>query len=154
MPSVDPPVQEFRRRSPAEAPEPVDVDQPFDVDDLYALRQTLAAHASRHGAPGQQIDHLLIVASELASNAVRHGGGSGRLRLWHADGVLYCQVTDDGVGLVDRTVGTVPRDPTSSDGGRGMWICRNLTEELVIETGVNGRGTTVTSAIPRPLGAA
>jgi anti-sigma regulatory factor (Ser/Thr protein kinase) len=154
MTSIDPPVQQSRRRSPAEAPELVDVDQPFDVDGLYALRQTLAAHASRYGAPGEQIDHLLIVASELASNAVRHGGGSGRLRLWQADGMLYCQVADDGVGLADMAVGTVPPEPTSSDGGRGIWICRHLTDELVIQVGPNGRGTTVTAAIPPPTGAA
>ena len=121
-------------------PQRVDVDQPFDAEGLYALRATLAAHASRHGAPEQQIEHLIVVASELATNAIRHGGGAGRLRLWHHDNTLYCQVTDNGPGITD---------PTNPYGGRGIWITRHLTSELHIEPGPNGRGTTITAAIPR-----
>lgn len=131
-------------------PQRVDVDQPFDADGLYALRATLAAHASRHGTPEQQIEHLIIVASELAANAIRHGGGAGRLRLWHHDTTLYCQVTDQGPGITDPVVGTTPPDPTNPYGGRGIWITRHLTSELRIEPGPNGRGTiTITAAIPR-----
>jgi anti-sigma regulatory factor (Ser/Thr protein kinase) len=134
----------------------VDVDQPFDVDGLYALRSTLAAHASQLGADPDQIEHLVIVAGELATNVIRHGGGTGRLRLWHHDGVLYCQVSDNGPGIRDPDVGTKPPDPAGHDGGRGLWICRHLTTELTIDTGPDGHGATVTAAIgqdhgpPRP----
>ncbi|MEH1127409.1 hypothetical protein [Micromonospora sp. CPCC 206061] len=41
-------------------------------------------------------------------------------------------------------------DPTRLDGGRGMWICRNLTTEIVIDSGPGGCGATVTAAIPAP----
>jgi len=128
----------------------VDVDHSFDANGLYALRATLAAHASELGATDQQIEHLIIVGSELANNAVRHGGGSGRLRLWHHGSTLYCQVTDQGPGIADPTVGHSRPDPRSSDAGRGMWICRRLTTELIIENGPDGRGTVVTAAIPAP----
>ncbi|GLI02546.1 ATP-binding protein [Phytohabitans aurantiacus] len=128
----------------------VDVDQTFDADGLYALRATLAAHASALGAPDEQVEHLLIVAVELATNAIRHGGGSGRLRLWRDNGHLYCQVSDRGPGIPDATVGRTPPDPTRLDGGRGMWICRNLAARIVIDRGPGGRGATVTAAIPAP----
>jgi anti-sigma regulatory factor (Ser/Thr protein kinase) len=137
-------------RQPAAAPAPraVDVDQPFDADGLYALRATLAAHTSRHGASEEQIQHLIIVASELATNAIRHGGGTGRLRVWHDETAFYCEVTDQGSGMTDPSLGTTPPDPTSPDGGRGIWIVRNLTSDLRIGAGPDGRGTTVTAAIP------
>jgi anti-sigma regulatory factor (Ser/Thr protein kinase) len=127
----------------------VNVDQPFDLDGLYALRSTLAAHASALGADPDQIEHLVIVAGELASNAIRHGGGTGQLRLWHRDGVVYCQVSDNGPGIRDPDVGTKPPDPANHDGGRGLWICRHLSTELTIEAGPEGQGATVTAAIPR-----
>jgi anti-sigma regulatory factor (Ser/Thr protein kinase) len=126
----------------------VDVDEPVDADRLYALRATLAAHASELGAAQERVDHLLIVASELATNAIRHGGGTGRLRMWHRDGILYCQVSDDGPGIANPTVvGNTPPDPGRSDGGRGLWICRNLADELIIEAGEDGRGATVTAVM-------
>jgi anti-sigma regulatory factor (Ser/Thr protein kinase) len=124
-----------------------DVDQPVDAGGLYGLRETLAAHASRLGADDDQIDDLLIVTSELATNAVRHGGGTGRVRLWQHDDRLYCQVSDDGPGIGDPTSGSTPPDPTTGDGGRGLWICRRLATELIIEPGLGGRGTTVTAVI-------
>ncbi|WP_221320703.1 ATP-binding protein [Actinoplanes sp. L3-i22] len=123
-----------------------EVDQPFTGDGLYELRETLGAHADRLGADEDQIDHLLIVASELATNAVRHGGGGGRIRLWQRDDALFCQVSDDGPGIVGGSAGHVRPSPTAGDGGRGLWICRHLTAELSIETGPDG--TTVTAAIP------
>lgn len=128
----------------------VDVDQAFDADGLYALRATLAAHASGFGVPEEQVEHLLIVAVELATNAIRHGGGTGRLRLWHGNGHLYCQVSDRGPGIADPAVGRTRPDPTRLDGGRGMWICRNLATEVVIDSGPGGRGATVTAVIPMP----
>ncbi len=128
--------------------EEFDLVQPFDGASLYGLRETLAAHAGRLGAGEDQIDCLLIVASELASNAVRHGGGAGHVRLWHRDDVLFCQVSDHGPGITDPTVGNALPDPTDGEGGRGLWICRRLSTHLSIEAGPDGHGAMVTAAIP------
>jgi anti-sigma regulatory factor (Ser/Thr protein kinase) len=122
----------------------VDVDQSFDGAGLYALRATLAAHASSLGATDGAIERLVIVAGELATNSILHGGGSGRMRLWHDDTTLYLQITDQGPGIADHAVGTVAPTPTST-GGRGLWICRNLAQELIIESDHRGRGASVTA---------
>ena len=127
-------------------PDVVDVDQLFDTTGLYALRATLAAHASRLGASDEEIERLVTVAGELATNAIHHGGGTGRMRLWHDDTALYLQVTDQGPGIADQTVGTVPPTPTSTS-GRGLWICRNLSQRLIIGSGPRGRGAAVTATI-------
>src|SRR5882757_550746 len=79
MSTADPPISPGPGR--AAAPTTFDVDEPFDLDGLHALRSTLAAHASELGAPDRQIEALVIVASELATNAIRHGSGHGRIRL-------------------------------------------------------------------------
>jgi len=143
----DPPVDRASR-TVGEMPDTVEVDQSFDGHGLYGLRETLAAHAGRLGADEDQIDHLLIVASELATNAVRHGGGAGRVRLWHHQDTLFCQVSDHGPGITDPTVGGTLPDPITSEGGRGLWICRRLAARLSIEAAVDGPGTVVTVAIP------
>jgi anti-sigma regulatory factor (Ser/Thr protein kinase) len=144
--SPDSPVR--RLAGPADAaPQAFDVDQPVDGDGLYGLRETLAAHASRLGADDDQIDHLLIVASELAANAVRHGGGTGHVRLWHHHGLLFCQVSDHGPGISDPAVGATLPDPTAGDGGRGLWICRRLATAVSIEAWPDGHGTIVTATI-------
>jgi anti-sigma regulatory factor (Ser/Thr protein kinase) len=143
--------QSLRPADPAAAvtPDEFDVEQPFDADGLHALRSTLAAHASSLGAPTEQIEQLVIVASELATNAIRHGGGSGQIRLWHRDRTLYCQVSDEGPGLSDLTVGQhLP--PLQALTGRGMWIVRSIATALTIEPGRDARGVTITVTIAHP----
>ena len=137
------------RRATLSRPDSVDLDQAFDINSLHMLRQTVAAHADRLGANDDQLERLIIVAGELAINAIRHGCGRGRLLLWRHDDTLCCEVRDQGPGIKDPTVGTSLPNPVSSDGGgRGLWICRNLTSELAIGTGPDGRGTIVQATIP------
>ena len=78
------------------AGEPVILEQDFDVDSLFALRAAVSAHAAAAGLTGNRLYDVVTVAQELAANAVRHGAGHGRLRLWIRDGVLHCEVSDDG----------------------------------------------------------
>jgi anti-anti-sigma factor len=78
------------------APAPPILDQAFDADSLYALRAAVAAHASQAGLPPGRADDLVIAVHELAANAVRHGAGHGRLRVWKSDQALRCEVSDDG----------------------------------------------------------
>jgi anti-sigma regulatory factor (Ser/Thr protein kinase) len=129
---------------PLSPPEGVVVDQPFNEEGLYSLRAAVAAHASSLGVGPVMVERLLILASELATNAIRHGGGSGRLRLWREETALHLQISDEGPGMPDPAVGTRPPD-TMAVGGRGMWICRQLVEDLQIATGPDG--TTITAVL-------
>ena len=84
---------------PSQAPPRVGtavLDQAFDGDSLYALRAAVAAHAAEAGLPRQRVYDVVTAAHELAANAVRHGAGRGRLRLWADGRSLHCQVSDDG----------------------------------------------------------
>jgi anti-sigma regulatory factor (Ser/Thr protein kinase) len=142
-------------RSSSERPSPVPgadqlngrsgLTQPFDLSSLYALRSAVAAHAADLGATGDTLSHLLIIAGELAGNAIRHGGGTGTLRLWRESGALCCEVRDDGPGLADLdTVGAAAPAP-DAPGGRGLWIVRQLADH--IDVAPTGTGTSVTAVV-------
>jgi len=130
------------------------VDQPFGATGLSALRAALATRCRAFGVPAKQIEKLLIIASELMANAIRHGGGGGRLRLWREGSMVRCQVIDRGPGIADAAAGSRPPEPTTTAGGRGLWICRNLAAEIVIDRGPGGRGAAVTATIPGALAGA
>lgn len=121
------------------------LDLAFDTDSLYGMRATVAAHADVLGLDPEQSEHLLIIASELANNAVRHGGGSGRVRVWRAGDLIHCEVTDSGSGMADPRAGTTPPRPEQI-GGRGLWIVRRLSVALDVVTGADG--TRVSAAVP------
>lgn len=122
----------------------VALDQPFDADGLYALRAAVAAHASALGAGEEVVEELVLVANELASNAVRHGGGAGRLRLWRAGDLIHCEVSDGGPGLVDAEAGR-ERVPMTAYGGRGLWVVRQMSHQVDVRSGDGG--ATITAAL-------
>jgi anti-sigma regulatory factor (Ser/Thr protein kinase) len=130
----------------APAPDEVALDQPFaGLGDLYTLRSAVAAHASAQGAPRELVEFVVVIANELATNAIVYGGGSGRLRLWRDGDLLYCQVSDGGPGIAEpAAAGTVEQSP-ATPGGRGLWITRQLSDRLDIATGPDGTTITVTT---------
>jgi anti-sigma regulatory factor (Ser/Thr protein kinase) len=150
MTNPDPPATTTGgRRSQPGVPEVVTLDQPFTADGLYSLRAAVTAHATDLGAAAALHDQVLIVASELATNAIRHGGGAGRLRMWTDDSLLHLQVSDHGPGFADPSVGIKPPDQ-SGTGGRGLWICRQLCDTLHIDSGPAGSKVTAVMSLPGP----
>lgn len=141
-----PPAESPVTAGPAEAAPAAALDQPFDADALFSLRSAVAAHASDLGA-GDAVNDTVLVAHELSSNAVRHGGGSGRLRLWRVDDRLYCEVSDSGKGMTDPSHIGTSRPSPSVPGGRGLWIARQLAE---IHIDTRPDGTTVTAVLALP----
>jgi anti-sigma regulatory factor (Ser/Thr protein kinase) len=126
-------------------PGPAMLDQLFDRNGLYALRAAVAAHAADFGTPERRVEDLVVIANELASNAVRHGGGGGRLLLWRNATAVHCRVSDGGPGMAEPdTMGTRRAAPAAT-GGRGLWIVRRLCDRLDVDTGPSG--TTVTAIV-------
>jgi anti-sigma regulatory factor (Ser/Thr protein kinase) len=129
---------------PAPPPGATPLDQAFEEHSLYALRAAVAAIGALLGLSADRLDGLVVAANELATNAIRYGGGSGRLRLWRAGDDLCCQVSDHGPGIPDpETAGTRPV-PLSSESGRGLWIVRQFCDQVHIATSPAGTTVTVT----------
>jgi anti-sigma regulatory factor (Ser/Thr protein kinase) len=137
-----------RCAAPAVPPH-VALDDTFTSDHLSALRAAVARHAAELGLSTRQVEDLVIVAHELASNAVRHAGvtsgAPGRLRLWLDGDVVVCQVSDGGPGLTNPHQAGVRSVATTASSGRGLWIARQMAEHLDISTGP--QGTTVTATL-------
>ena len=63
----------------------------------------MAAHGSQAGLSDGRTRDLVLAVHELAANAVRHGAGQGRLRLWATPDGVRCEVTDDGARMAPAT---------------------------------------------------
>jgi anti-anti-sigma factor len=135
----------------AGAEQPPVLDQAFDADSLYALRAAVAAHASQAGMPEGRVGDLVLAVHELASNAVWHGAGHGRLRVWKTAGALRCEVSDGGVAGRDAG-GHGPADAASwgIDFGHGLWLARQVADQTSVRTGPSGTVAAVSFALGPP----
>jgi anti-sigma regulatory factor (Ser/Thr protein kinase) len=128
------------------------LDQLFDGEGLFQLRSAVAAHGAHLGLADPDLADLVLVAHELASNAVRHGGADaadpGRLRLWRAGDVIVCEVSDHGPGLADPDNAGEAPPATGASGWRGLYIVRQVVVKLEIASGPGGATVTATVAIP------
>jgi anti-anti-sigma factor len=131
------------------------LDQVFDGDSLYALRAAVAAHASQAGLPQGRVGDLVVAVHELAANAVRHGAGHGRLRVWKHDQALHCLVADDGPPQAAGSAGgTEKQSPDAAlwrtDPGHGLWLVRHLADQLSLNSGPHGTTATVSFTFGPP----
>jgi serine/threonine-protein kinase RsbW len=113
----------------------------FRATNVTAVRHGVRDAAARCGMSAGRADEFMVAVHEVMTNVVRHGGGTGRLRLW-CDGVILCQVVDRGPGFdaaphLNRT----QRPSPSSSGGMGLWVARQTSDGLAIDSGP--AGTTV-----------
>jgi anti-sigma regulatory factor (Ser/Thr protein kinase)/anti-anti-sigma regulatory factor len=128
-------------------PDPLILDQAFDEDSLYALRATVAAHATQAGlAPGRS-DDLVIAVHELAANAVRHGAGHGRLRVWKSDRALLCEISDDGIA---QPAGTGDAAQWRTEPGHGLSLVRQVADQASLHSGPSGTLATISFALDAP----
>jgi anti-sigma regulatory factor (Ser/Thr protein kinase) len=119
----------------------------FDGSEIARLRREIAVCAGGTGLAGQRLADLVLAVNELATNAVRHGGGSGRLRLWLTDGRLVCEVIDSGGGIAPALRGRNRPDPEVA-GGWGLWLARELSDGMTVLTGPDGTSVQISTDVP------
>ena len=104
----------------------------FAGDQLGRLRELLSDWASGFGLDPERTQRLVLAGNELASNSVRHGGGTGTLRMWKEEQTLLAEVHDRGrisEPLIGRTRPT-PEQPS----GRGLWLVHHLCDLVQIRS--------------------
>lgn len=123
-------------------------DHPFhhelasDPSDIRFLRRALAAWLIKAGRPRDAVEVLVLVASELATNAIRSGATTTVVRAWVEDGQEVLEVEDDGPGFVVLDDPAMPADEFA-ERGRGLFISRTLVDSFDVAR--KDAGTVVTA---------
>ena len=115
-------------------------------EDVTLVRQLVRSHAVALGFSLVDQTKLVTAASELARNALEHGGG-GRMELETVtDRVrrgLQLTFVDEGPGIADIAQAMKDGYTTGSGLGLGLGGAKRLSNDFAIES-VVGRGTKIT----------
>jgi anti-sigma regulatory factor (Ser/Thr protein kinase) len=122
----------------------------FDQARVTELRHSVTSCAHASGLSGQRLDDFVLAVNELITNAVRHGGGRGWLRLWRQSGQLVCEVADHGRGISTQRLGDRARPAPDTAGGWGLWLARELSDSMDVETGAAGTTVRISTAVGAP----
>jgi anti-sigma regulatory factor (Ser/Thr protein kinase) len=88
------------------------------------LREQLARELAADKMSEAQSLDLLLAATEIANNAIQHGGGIQEVRVGRVRGRFVCEIVDRGDGFDDPAAGYLaPREGI----GAGLWVARQLT---------------------------
>jgi anti-sigma regulatory factor (Ser/Thr protein kinase) len=119
----------------------------FGLEELPLLRTAIRERAEPLGLYGRRVSDFVLVADELASNSVRHGGGRGRLALWAHEGHAVCEVRDAGL-ITDPLAGRRRPRLSLAGGGAGLWTANQLCDLLLIHS-TPETGTAVRAYLPQ-----
>lgn len=119
----------------------------FDQAQVTELRHSVTSCAHAAGLSGQRLDDFVLAVNELITNAVRHGGGQGSLRLWCRTGHLVCEVADHGRGISAQRLDNRSRPAADTAGGWGLWLARELSDAMEVETGAAGTTVRISAAL-------
>ncbi|HLT15433.1 MAG TPA: ATP-binding protein [Acidimicrobiales bacterium] len=105
-----------------------------DVSEIPRTRRFVAETLERAGVPAS--DAVLLVASELITNAVRHGEGTVELRILLEPECVRLEVLDEG-----RVVVRAPSESPSPSalGGRGLLLVEGVSDRWGSRVDESGR---------------
>ncbi len=102
---------------------------------LILLRSKLSAIAQRLGFSDQKRENMLLVASEMVSNQVKHAGGRGQIQVWQQPGpVLDIFALDFGPGIANLPQAEEDGYSSANTMGKGLGSIRRLSDESYIYT--------------------
>ncbi len=107
-----------------------------DLPGVPAARRFVADALAAAGLAAT--DEVLLVVSELATNAIRHGAGDMEVRVLPGIDQVRIEVLDDGGTAVPEPPGA---PPISGVGGRGLHLVRAMSQAW--GSGFDARGRTL-----------
>jgi anti-sigma regulatory factor (Ser/Thr protein kinase) len=125
---------------------PLLADLMFDMAALPVLRAEVLVLARQAGLPDNRAAEVVLAVHELAANAICHGGGKGRLRVWQPGGAMHCQV-DDGDLAASADPGA-SLDPFPELPGHGLWVARRVADQMRALSGPGGTRVTLVFTLP------
>jgi anti-sigma regulatory factor (Ser/Thr protein kinase) len=111
----------------------------YGAGDIPATRRTVGHYARSCGLPEERVEVLELAASELATNSIRHGGGSGSVAMWLEPGAVVVEFSDSG-RLIDPLSGRLA-PALHAEGGRGLYLVNQLCDLVAVRS--TDAGTTV-----------
>ena len=104
----------------------------FAEDSLVTIRVHVAEAAAAYGLDPARTADMVLIVNEVATNSVRHGGGSGTLRIWEDTASVICEVRDRG-RILDPFVGRT-KPPAGRGSGFGLWLANELCDLVQIRS--------------------
>jgi anti-sigma regulatory factor (Ser/Thr protein kinase) len=116
-----------------------------DSSQPASARYAAQEHAERAGFDEQDVHRAGLVATELATNLVKHANGGGEL-LFHvvtagAAGEIEIVALDKGPGLADISAALRDGYSTAGSPGTGLGAARRLSDEFEVQS--SGKGTAI-----------
>jgi anti-sigma regulatory factor (Ser/Thr protein kinase) len=117
----------------------------IDRATLAEARALVARRAAEEGLDPARARDLVLAVNEAATNSIRHGLGSGVLRVWRTPSALVCEVRDRG-HVRDPLAGRhVPGFTELS--GRGLWIVNQVCDLVQLRSGPSGTALRMSFAL-------
>jgi anti-sigma regulatory factor (Ser/Thr protein kinase) len=104
--------------------------------DLRPVRSLVARLAHSARLPARRITDLVLAASEVAANTLRHTRADGTVHVWYDGNEILCQITDSGV-IADRLAG-YRRPADDVPGGKGLWLVHQLCDLVEVRSSTGG----------------
>jgi len=115
----------------------------YGAGDIPATRRTVAQYARAMGLPEEKVEILELAASELATNSIRHGGGTGTVAMWAPPGAAIVEFSDSG-RVRDPLTGRLMPSP-EQEGGRGVYLVNQLCDLVQLRSSAEGTTIRVTT---------
>ncbi len=112
------------------------LDEIFSGFDLAWIRGDCAIALQQTRLDGDRAALFVAAINEGLANAVRHGGGGGRIVLLYYGSEVVAHISDRGPGMTGAIPEHLP--PTDAPGGRGLWMSRRMVDRLVLSSGPHG----------------
>ncbi|GAB3227478.1 sensor histidine kinase [Glycomyces halotolerans] len=124
------------------------IERAVDPATLNNARWFLTSYGRNAGLSVDQLIDLEIAVTELLTNSIKHGGGSGTLRVWADDRHLICDVSDAG-HLTDPLAGRRPADGDERH-GRGLLLVNHIVDLVRMHTSSWGTTVRIHLRLPTP----
>ncbi len=134
------------------------LDLPAAHRGVRVARNVVRHFARLEGVKDSEIEHLVLVVSELLANAIDHGGGSAAMTERDLAGdprmklvlVIHqrewvLSVSDEGGGDPARVRAALKQaqlPDLEDDRGRGLYLLRQMVDTMEVDPSADGRGLT------------
>ncbi|MCW3839062.1 sensor histidine kinase [Micromonospora yasonensis] len=117
------------------------------TDPTPAEARAAVRAADRGQLPADEVEDLMVAVSEIVTNALRHGDGPARIRLWSGPDRIVVTVHDRGAGPKDPYAGLLPAGNGAS-GGLGLWISHQSCNHVALHQDDGGFTVRLTAGNP------